>query len=117
MKGPSAATLYGTDAANGVIRITTRRGTVGSARIRVWIEAGQIEDVNDYPANYTGLAEDGSACYALQVGLGLCEQTEVEAFSPLEAAETSPFTTAGRQQYGVSISGGSERVADLLPVG
>ena len=32
VKGPSAATLYGTDAANGVIVITTKSGRAGSPR-------------------------------------------------------------------------------------
>ena len=35
VKGPSAATLYGTDAANGVIVITTKKGRTGIAR---WID-------------------------------------------------------------------------------
>ena len=30
VKGPAAATLYGTDAANGVIVIRTKRGTAGA---------------------------------------------------------------------------------------
>jgi TonB-dependent SusC/RagA subfamily outer membrane receptor len=32
VKGPSAATLYGTDAANGVVVITTRKGRAGAAQ-------------------------------------------------------------------------------------
>jgi TonB-dependent SusC/RagA subfamily outer membrane receptor len=36
VKGPSAATLYGTDAANGVIVITTKKGRAGSARWTVF---------------------------------------------------------------------------------
>ena len=32
VKGPSAATLYGTDAANGVIVITTKKGKAGATR-------------------------------------------------------------------------------------
>ena len=32
VKGPSAATLYGTDAANGVIVITTKKGRPGNTR-------------------------------------------------------------------------------------
>ncbi|MBW3630202.1 MAG: TonB-dependent receptor plug domain-containing protein, partial [Gemmatimonadetes bacterium] len=35
VKGPSAATLYGTDAANGVIVITTKRGRSGAPRVTV----------------------------------------------------------------------------------
>ena len=32
LKGPSAATLYGTEAANGVINIITKKGTARSTR-------------------------------------------------------------------------------------
>src|SRR5439155_7463514 len=39
VKGPSAATLYGTDAANGVIVITTKRGQPGPARWNAYVKA------------------------------------------------------------------------------
>ena len=53
VKGPSAATLYGTDAANGVIVITTKRGRAGSARWNTYGEVGALRDNTDYPLNYT----------------------------------------------------------------
>jgi TonB-dependent SusC/RagA subfamily outer membrane receptor len=34
VRGPSAATLYGTDAANGVIVITTKHGVAGQMRVK-----------------------------------------------------------------------------------
>ena len=40
VKGPSAATLYGTDAANGVIVITTKKGRAGAARWTCSAKAG-----------------------------------------------------------------------------
>jgi TonB-dependent SusC/RagA subfamily outer membrane receptor len=49
VKGPSAATLYGTDAANGVIVITTKRGRAGDVRYHVTGETGIIKDQNIYP--------------------------------------------------------------------
>src|SRR3712207_9554832 len=53
VKGPSAATLYGTDAANGVIVITTKRGRSGRAQWTVYGEGGLIKDLNTYTTNYT----------------------------------------------------------------
>src|SRR3954470_14686877 len=53
VKGPSAATLYGTDAANGVIVITTKKGRAGAARWNGWAEGGLLQDNSDYPLNYT----------------------------------------------------------------
>jgi TonB-dependent SusC/RagA subfamily outer membrane receptor len=47
VKGPSAATLYGTDAANGVVVITTKRGRAGAPRWLAYAESGVIQDKND----------------------------------------------------------------------
>jgi TonB-linked SusC/RagA family outer membrane protein len=52
VKGPSAATLYGTDAANGVIVVTTKRGKAGPARWSFHAERGLQSDENDYPDMY-----------------------------------------------------------------
>src|SRR4051812_36230379 len=52
VKGPSAATLYGTDAANGVIVITTKRGRAGETRYNVTGESGIIKDYNTYPTAF-----------------------------------------------------------------
>lgn len=38
VKGPSAATLYGTDAANGVVVITTKKGRTGQAKWTTYAE-------------------------------------------------------------------------------
>lgn len=52
IKGPSAATLYGQDAASGVIVITTKRGRPGPARWTVSMEHGITEMVDEYPELY-----------------------------------------------------------------
>jgi TonB-dependent SusC/RagA subfamily outer membrane receptor len=49
VKGPSAATLYGTDAANGVVVITTKRGRAGDVRYHVTGETGIIKDRTRIP--------------------------------------------------------------------
>ena len=49
MKGPSAATLYGTDAANGVIVITTKKGRAGAHAVDVYGRAGPVQDKQRYP--------------------------------------------------------------------
>ena len=63
VKGPSAATLYGTDAANGVIVITTKRGRAGNTRWTWYGEQGTVDDRNTYPASYASWghsAHDGN---------------------------------------------------------
>jgi len=54
IKGPAAATLYGADAASGVIQIITKKGTRGTDRVQ-WsasFEYGQSEWVKETPTLY-----------------------------------------------------------------
>ncbi len=48
-KGPSASTLYGQDAANGVIVITTKKGQAGPSRWSMMAEHGQTRIAGSYP--------------------------------------------------------------------
>ena len=55
LKGPSATTLYGADAANGVIQIITKKGTRGQQSLR-WtarFDRGTAEWTLPIPDNYT----------------------------------------------------------------
>ncbi len=115
VKGPAAATLYGTEAANGVIRITTKRGRPGEVRWNVWAETGLVNEPNEYPLNYSGLSNDApytSSCLLVRVSAGLCSQTGVESYQVLEDdnPELNPVDDGYRRQYGLSVQGGSERV-------
>ena len=114
VKGPSAATLYGTEAANGVIRITTRRGLPGTTRWNIWTEGGIIEEPNTYPLNYAGLDAAGGryarACRLNEVAQGLCNQTSIESYQVLHDPEISPIDDGNRMQYGLSVTGGTERI-------
>jgi TonB-dependent starch-binding outer membrane protein SusC len=55
MKGPTAAALYGSDAASGVIILQTRRGATGQHRVTLNTEVGLIRDVSDWWDNYFNL--------------------------------------------------------------
>src|SRR5207244_10436675 len=52
VRGPSASTLYGTDAANGVIVISTKRGKPGPAQWSLYTQGGIIKDYNNRPTAY-----------------------------------------------------------------
>ena len=116
IKGPSAATLYGTDAANGVIVITTKRGRSGPAQWNAWGEYGVIEDrVNNYPTNYTlrGKSPGATAqrnCTLNQVGLGECLVDSLRSYNIFQDEDVTPLGTGNRYQAGVSVSGGTEQV-------
>jgi TonB-dependent starch-binding outer membrane protein SusC len=112
VKGPSAAALYGTDAANGVIQIRTKRGTPGPTKWSAYIEGGSVNEVTNWPANYTSVTSLDSSCTLVQVTVNRCTIAAVRTFNPLEA--NSPFQTGSRQQYGLSASGGSDLTTFFL---
>jgi len=120
VKGPSAATLYGTDAANGVIVITTKRGRAGPARWNVWAEGGLIEDrVNNYPTNYTLTGHSpGSTtnrvCTLPQVGRGACVADSVRSYSVFGDPDATPIGQGNRYQAGLSVAGGTPQVQYFL---
>lgn len=118
LRGPAATGLYGTQAANGVFQITTKRGNVGKAQWNGFGEYGQIEDIQTYPGNYRGWGKNpttGAAITAqlgctLQASLpgGTCARDSVTAVSQLNTPGVSPFRTGGRDRVGGSVRGGSE---------
>src|SRR5262249_6057280 len=68
VKGPSAATLYGTNAANGVVVITTKRGKAGRTNWNLQTEYGWLDDRNDYPNTWANWGHcTGSACSASEL--------------------------------------------------
>jgi len=110
VKGPSAATLYGTQAANGVIRVTTKRGQAGAPLWRLWTEGGVLDDPATYPKLYfsqaTGTDPNAECQLALQ-SLGACQVARLHTLDLLNADSTRPFTLGFRSQLGASIAGGT----------
>jgi TonB-linked SusC/RagA family outer membrane protein len=56
LKGPAAAAIYGSSAANGVILLTTKKGRAGAGKVSAFAEGGWSKDVNPYPANFAALS-------------------------------------------------------------
>lgn len=111
VKGPSAATLYGTQAANGVIRVTTKRGRPGAPQWSAWLEGGLLKDTYEYPSTWFSKAVGSEApCFPWQDAQGLCEIEQLYQLSLLENPETTPFGTGNRQQAGLSVTGGTEAI-------
>jgi TonB-dependent SusC/RagA subfamily outer membrane receptor len=115
VKGPSAATLYGTDAANGVVVITTKRGRSGPAKWTAYVEGGLIQDRNDYPTNYTIWchspgATTGRACTLPQVAAGSCIRDSVRTLNIFETDDLTPIALGNRYQFGAQVSGGTDLV-------
>ena len=116
IKGPSAATLYGTDAANGVIIIKTKGGRRGTTRFAYTAERGRITDPNAYwdtfaiwghtPANPTVQTR----CILTTIATGACIKDSVTTANVMRNSALSPIGTGDRSLYGMQISGGSESV-------
>ncbi len=118
VKGPAAATLYGIQASNGVVRITTKRGRSGRPRWNFFMEQGAVDDRNTYPLNYFGRDStnpDYDGFCTLQDEFdGNCTQTGITRYSPLRNKATRPLKAGHRQQYGVNVSGGNELLTYYL---
>jgi TonB-linked SusC/RagA family outer membrane protein len=116
LKGPAAAALYGTAAANGVIQITTKRGRSGKTRFTVYGEMGNIKDMTTFPANYAQVGRTTAGARTANCNLdnqtrNLCTPNpdSLVSFSPL--VQYSPFQTGQRVANGLSAIGGNDRVS------
>lgn len=114
IKGPSAATLYGSIAANGVIRITTKKGKKGKPRWTAYTERGFVEDVGNYPANFQAYDANGNPGFNFEAAEGAFVPTRVDQFQPLNDDSTSPFRTGQLFGVGTSVSGGNESLTYYL---
>jgi TonB-linked SusC/RagA family outer membrane protein len=119
VKGPAAATLYGTDAANGVIVITTKRGRAGAARWTTYGEGGLLADQNDYPFNYTIAGHNpGSTAYRdcslPLVASGACIKDSVRIYAPLHDKDATPLGTGNRYQAGAQVSAGTDMITYFI---
>jgi TonB-linked SusC/RagA family outer membrane protein len=121
LKGAAAATLYGTEASNGVIQIFTKRGRSGAPRFSVqgdWtgisVPTNRIDPVADYigkdcenvdcsdPTDAATIAEIQGR---MQSRFGVTPQP-FEAFQQDIIPES--FSTGFGQTYSASVTGGSD---------
>jgi TonB-linked SusC/RagA family outer membrane protein len=133
VKGPSAATLYGTDAANGVVVITTKKGRAGNSHWTSYIEGGLLDDRNWYSPNYTlaGMNPTTKAKLVLQgqctlvgVSLGTCVKSDgskgydsIRIFSPITDPSVTPLGIGNRDAEGLQVSGGNDAVRYFMSAG
>lgn len=107
LKGAAAATLYGTEASNGVIQIFTKSGTAGEPRWNLQLEQG----ISNYPASrykpHAGFARTEAQAERLSALWGMdivpYEVFEVDMWPQI--FETGRFATQS-----LSVSGGNDDV-------
>jgi TonB-linked SusC/RagA family outer membrane protein len=115
VKGPSAATLYGTDAANGVIVITTKKGKAGTAKWTWFGETGTVDDRNDYSGTYAMWGHDPATnklkrCVNETIGLGQCTLDSTTSVNIMRDPATTPLGLGRTGEVGANVSGGSDAV-------
>ena len=103
IKGPAAATLYGTEAANGVIQIITKKGVVGAPSFDVSVGVGGIWLPD--PAG-----QIGEQHYRNAAGEVVSRNPYIEELQPAPFFGKPLFQTGLAQNYTVGVRGGSESV-------
>ncbi len=134
LRGPSASTEYGTDAANGVVVITTKRGHAGAPRWSATVEHGLSDMPATFPDNYyswghtTGATPAATQCPLVPFTIfgppftpgstaGQCVVDSVTRWQPLNHASTSLFGTGNRGHYELQVSGGAAQTQYFLAGG
>jgi TonB-linked SusC/RagA family outer membrane protein len=103
IKGPAAATLYGTEATNGVIQIVTKKGALGAGTtVDASLRQGASWFNNPhFPDNY-GLAADGKTILIQN------------PYNDEIAAGNKIFRTGRLSSYGLSMRGGQQRLSYFM---
>ena len=103
IKGPAAATIYGTEAANGVIQIITKKGARGKPQLTAQIQTGSIyfrDAEGRMPTNY---APDSTGAII-----------PYNPIAALNAANKPLFKTGQARQYNFGLSGGTSSLGYYL---
>lgn len=103
IKGPAAATLYGTEASNGVIQIITKRGTTGAPRWSLATRLGTNYIRNPegrWPVNYGTIPTPGGP-------VGSTDTVSIDIIDLENARGTPVFQSGGLREFDISASGGS----------
>src|SRR5262249_31349906 len=139
LRGPSAASLYGTEAANGVIVIKTKKSRPGPFRLQLLGDQGWSYIPGKMPLAWIGWGRssvggemlDGRSCplfpgflygplgsYGIgsetSVTDGSCVQDSVTAFNPANDSQMSTLGTGTAQNLSVNMSGGTEQLQQFF---
>lgn len=101
IKGPSASTLYGTEAANGVVQIITKKGAAGGkAHFELQVKEGTISFADAASRMPTNYVKDATGNIVPWNGVSQ------------EAARGTPlFSTGITREFSGSVSGGRDAVS------
>ncbi len=108
LKGAAAAALYGSDASNGAIIITTKKGTSGSARVS-YSNAFKWDKAYGYPDMQTKYANGayGTTNYYYTSRYGGLYPEGVQLYDNIDAVLRTGFSS----KHNVSVEGGSDKAS------
>jgi TonB-linked SusC/RagA family outer membrane protein len=106
LKGPAAAALYGSDASNGAIIITTKKGRPGKGRVS-YNNSFKIEKAYGYPEMQTKYANGayGTTNYYYTAKYGGLYPDGMKLYDNVAAILQTGFT----QRHNLSVEAGSDR--------
>ena len=108
LKGAAAATLYGTEASNGVIQIFTKNGQAGAPRWELQTEWGFSKQPESRYVPLAGFARSDTAAARLSDFWGM----PIQPYQVFETPLTPfAFETGNFQSHALSVSGGSDVVS------
>ncbi len=119
VRGPSAATLYGQDASNGVIVITTKKGKTGPTRWNLSYKRDWGQTYGSQPLVYSGVGKSmGNSNFQTRCSIGnilayQCNQDTVLIYDPnnplvsKEGVETN-------NRYSAQVDGGGQNVTYMF---
>jgi TonB-dependent SusC/RagA subfamily outer membrane receptor len=121
LKGAAASAEYGTDAANGVILVTTKRGRTGAPEWHASAEQTTTRMPADFPEYYFSWGrrtDDGRSVncpFHSPLGgpsqlAGTCTVDSVTHFSPFNHRAYTIYGNGSRRKYELSVSGGADAV-------
>ncbi|HKW09097.1 MAG TPA: TonB-dependent receptor, partial [Gemmatimonadaceae bacterium] len=123
VKGPSAATLYGTNAANGVVLVTTKKGRAGSTRWNWTAEHRTVDDRVPYQAMYANFGHDPVTGNVIRCQLatmvtsgfsaaqgGECVSDSLTHYNWMEDPQNTFVHLGQGTLFGSNISGGNDLV-------
>ncbi len=116
LKGAAAATLYGTEASNGVIQIFTKKGAQGAPKFDFSLEVGATSPNSDRIKKNTGFVRAGDEARLSQFWANspICRNLSGGSCASMSAYDIfevdyydALFETGFNQAYSGSVSGGS----------
>jgi TonB-linked SusC/RagA family outer membrane protein len=124
VKGPSAATLYGTNAANGIVVITTKKGRAGATHWNWTAETRTIDDRTQYQAQYANFGHTAAnpgkeiRCqlpqmvtpqFSLAQG-ATCISDSLTHYDPFSDPSNTMIGLGRGSLFGVNVSGGNDLI-------